>query len=285
MDGIFFNDTALVTHYVFPPHSIFPIRHYEVMSPATAQRFTGVWTPPIQDIDVVQIGVNQDTATSVVYAIELQNNDVPDLVVSNVAQNTFSKIIHLPNVFSQSNGVQLAQDTVRNQAVMVTSPSAGAVGGPPPMLATVDLTTGQITEFRGVGPGNIFGSGSPNGIAMDSRTGIACTTTELDAGVEFYDVAKQAGLEVRLPNQAGQLQSGTSIANDPIHGLFLVTQPVSSIVSSGSSIVVYDEHGNFVEAINGFQFPISGPGIAINPTKRSGWVTGPGVNQLTSFSY
>jgi len=42
------------------------------------------------------------------------------------------------------------------------------------------------------------------------------------------------------------------VANDPQHRLFLVTQPYTSTGGSGSSIDVYDETGNLIETINGF---------------------------------
>jgi hypothetical protein len=63
--------------------------------------------------------------------------------------------------------------------------STGAVGGPPPVLALVDLTTGNVSEFDGLPGPPPFGAGTVNGIAVDSDDGIACTTTELDFRVEF----------------------------------------------------------------------------------------------------
>ncbi|MGA8473534.1 MAG: hypothetical protein WB681_00570 [Candidatus Cybelea sp.] len=58
---------------------------------------------------------------------------------------------------------------------------------------------------------------------------------------------------------------------------------------SSSSIQVYNESGTLEESINGFNFsnastviPVR---ISINPNARTGWVNGPGVNQLQEFSY
>jgi hypothetical protein len=172
---------------------------------------------------------------------------------------------------------------------MASSPSFGAAGGPPPVIWTVDLKSGKKTHFSGVScPGSV-GCGYANGIGYDSSTGIACTTTELDAGVEFYNVAKQTGTRVQLPNNASQLSAGAFVANDAVHGLFLVAQPVSSTSGSGSSIQVYNESGTLEESINGFSFsdastviPVR---ISINPTSRTGWVNGPEVDQLQEFSY
>ena len=77
VDGIFAGDVGLVTHYFEPKNSIYSIRYYDVMNPVSGGKFTGRWTPPIKDVDVQLIAENQTTTTSVLYAIELKNNDVP----------------------------------------------------------------------------------------------------------------------------------------------------------------------------------------------------------------
>jgi hypothetical protein len=291
LDGIFGGDIALVDHEVVPRHSIYAIRHYLTMDPVTSQQFTGNWTPPIKDISVLLTAENQATSTSVVYAIELKNGDAPILVVSDIANNTFGKVIKLDqSQFWLNNGPQLAQDTEDNFAIMATSPSSGGAGGPPPKIATIDLATGALREFTGVQCPGLAGCGYANGIAYDSNTGIACTTTELDGGVEFYTVAGQSGTHELLPNGGGQSFAGTTVANDPVNHLFLVAQPHSSTAQSGSSIQVYNENGDLVESINGLYFTDAGSlvlpiKIAINPLSRTGWVNGPQVSQLTQFSY
>ncbi|MBV9645912.1 MAG: hypothetical protein JO043_00440, partial [Candidatus Eremiobacteraeota bacterium] len=56
-----------------------------------------------------------------------------------------------------------------------------------------------------------------------------------------------------------------------------------------SAIVVYDEKGNMVEAITGFNFSNTSTVIpvrvAVNPSTRTGWVNGPNINQLQQFTY
>jgi hypothetical protein len=51
--------------------------------------------------------------------------------------------------------------------------------------------------------------------------------------------------------------------------------------------VVYDESGNFVEAITGFKLAIGEPAPVINPSKRMGWAFGGpgGFSQLQQFFY
>jgi hypothetical protein len=285
-DGIFAGDVALITHYVTPHGTIYANRHYKVMNPVTAESFTGAWTPPVKDFDVIQNAENQSTATSVVYGIQLNDGDLPALAVTDLTQDT-SKFIQLdPNRFGIGH-TQVAQDSATNQAVLASSD--GAVGGPPPVNTLIDLSTGKLTQWNGLNNGP-FGAGFVNGLAVDSRTGIACTTTELNAQVEFYDLAKKTGKAMQLPGtgDSSQLNSGAAVASDPVHKLFLVADPVFA-PTGNSAIVVYDEDGNLVESIPGFDFsnrfavvPIR---VAVNPKLRMGWVDGPGIDQLQQFFY
>ena len=290
VDGIFAGDTALITHYVTPKGTIFAQRFYDVMNPVTAQRFTGTWTPPLKDIDVLMAGTDQSATDTVLFVIELKNQDRPDLVISNIAANTFGKVIPLnPNLFGPANGVHLAQYTAANQAVLALSPDGGRVRGAAPLNVLVDLSTGAMSQFKGYNNG-FFHSGFVNGLAVDPNTGIAATTTELNSQVEFYDLKTQSGIAaVQLPctNNTDQINSGSNIAVDPVNKLFLVTDYLYCDGSQGSAIVMYDEAGNFVETITGFNFAIGEPAPVLNPSKRMGWAfSGPdGFSQLQQFFY
>ena len=289
VDGIFAGDVALVTHFITPAGQIGALRRYEVMTPVTAQAFTGVWTPPLKDIDVLQVAENQATSTSVVFAIELKKQDRPVLLVSDIARNTFANVIHLdPNLFGGADNPQLGQYTAANEAVIALSPDAGAVRGQAPLNVLVDLTSGKTTQFAAFNLGP-FHAGDVNGLAVDPNTGIAATTTELNAQVEFYNLANRTGVAaVQLPctGSADQLNSGSGIAVDPINKLFLVTEANYCDGTQGSAIVAYDEGGNFVEVITGFKFEIGEPAPAINPGKRMGWAyASPSVTQLQQFFY
>ncbi len=287
VDGIFAGDVALVTRYVVPKGKLYAKRFYDVMNPVTAQKFTENWAPPIRDIDVLQAGVNQTTAEAALFAIELKKQDRPDIVVSDIGKNTVGKVIHLdPNLFGGGNGPQFDQDTTTNQGVIALSPDGGRVGGEAPINVLVDLKTGKETRFAGLNNG-AFGSGYVNGLAVDSKTGIAATTTELNAQVEFYNLAAETGIAAQLPctGSTSQLNSGAGVANDPVNGLFLVTDPFYCSGSQGSALVVYDESGNNVETITGLKFAIGEPPPVIDPSTRTGWAFGPGFNQLQEFSY
>lgn len=285
-NAIVTGDVGLVTRYVEPTGSIFARRFYNLMSP-TKGKFTGKWTPPVKDIQVEALGPNQTTGMTAVFAIELQNQDIPDLFESNVAKNTFGKVFHLdPSAFSLGDTPQIGQDAATNQAVIATSPDGGEVGGAAPINVVVNLKTGKQKQWNGFNNG-YFHAGFVNGIAVDSTTGIFATDTELNAQVEFYNIAKETGTFVQLPctGSTSQLLSGSGIANDPANGLFLITEQNYCDGSQGSAIVVYDETGNLVETITGFKFAIGEPAPVINPSKRMGWTFGPGFSQLQQFFY
>lgn len=287
-DGIYFGDVGLVTHYITPKGQIYATRKYRTMNPVTAGMFTGNWTPSIADINVNQGAENQTTSTAVLFAIELKNQDKPDLFVSNVAKNTFSNVIHLdPNLFGGADGPQLGQYTAANEGVIALSPDGGRVGGEAPVNVLINLQTGNQTQFTGYNNGP-FGAGYVNGVAVDPNTGVEVTTTELNAQVEFYDLNKKTGIaDVQLPctGNASQENSGAGIAVDPINKLFLVTDPFYCNGNQGSALVIYDEKGNLIETITGFKFAIGEGAPAINPSKRMGWAFGPQFSQLQQFFY
>lgn len=173
VDGIFAGDVALVTHYVAPNNTIYAKRKYAVMNPVTAEKFTGDWTPPVKDIDVLQAGVNQDASTSVLFAIELKKQDNPILVISDIAANTFTNIVPLdPNLFGGGNGPKLGQYTAANKAVLALSPDGVAVGGVAPVNVIVDLGTGKTQQFNGYNNGP-YHAGYVDGLAVDPNTGVA----------------------------------------------------------------------------------------------------------------
>lgn len=289
VDGIFAGDVALVTHYVTPPGSIFPKRLYQTINPVAAGRVNGTWTPPLNNIDVLMAGTDQTAAESVLFVIELNRQSAPDLVVTGIAANT-SRVIPLDaSLFGLGNSPHLAQYTAGNQAVLALSPDAGTVRGRAPVIALVDLDSGAMTRFDGFNNG-FFHAGFVNGLAVDPETGIAATTTELNSQVAFYDLNTRTGIKaVQLPctTDTDQVHSGSNIAVDPVNKLFLVTETNHCDGQHGSAIVVYDEAGNLVETIAGFNFAIGEPAPVLNPAKRMGWAFGgpDGFSQLQQFFY
>ena len=261
------------------------VRTFATLDPLRRNRFTGEWTPPVgTDHLVTQVSRTQGTPNVAVYALDLSSHFRPTLFTSDVGANTFGPVVSIADQdFVNGGDPPMAYDSARNRAVL----GHATLGNPfiPGKIATVDLTTGAFVKFTGVGLGDV------NGIAVDPETGTACTTTEIDFSVEFYDLATQSGSVQPLPGAFNQIFSGADVQFDPVNKLFLVAQPVSSTAGSGSSIHVYDVSGNLIESINGLNFsnasnvvPLH---IALNPLKRIGFVDGPdpGVSQIQSFSY
>jgi len=289
--GIAAGDVALVAHEVVPDGQLFPKRHYMVLNPVSGEKFTGDWTPPKRQMILQQMAEEQSAPFSTLFALtRLNQQEKPTLLVSNIASNTFSKIIDLdPDLFGPADGPILGQYTAGNQAVFALSPDGGAVHGVAPINVMFDLSTGEMTQMQGFNNG-FYHAGSVNGLAVDPNTGIAATTTELNAEVEFYDLKMRSQIiAVQLPGTGATDQScsGSNIAVDPVHKLFLVTEYFYCEGGQGSAIIVYDERGDFIETIPGFNFAIGEPAPVINPAKRMGWAfSGPnGFSQLQQFFY
>ena len=251
-------------------------RDYGLLNPVSLQRLNGQWTPALTVKQPI-IGIGGDQTSSTIAVMASQNFST-FVFSSDLSANTFGPNITLTDsVFGFNDSPVIGLNTVSNQAVVASS-----TGGilTQPTLAIVDLATGDVNQFTGIGFGFV------NGIAIDSANNLACTTTEVDFSVEFYDLATQSGFKVFMPNAVSQAQAGSAVAFDDVNKLFLVQQALSSTAASGSSIQVFDEQGNLVESINGLSLPSSPTRIAINPSTRTGFVVvTPSLTQLQSFTY
>jgi hypothetical protein len=265
-------------------------RIYEELNPLDSNQFTRLWTPHLASDDII-IGLSRNQSSPITAVLAFQNSgNGPSFVFgSDVGANTFGPAIILTDpIFNFDEEPVVAYDSATNQAVVASS--NGEVGGPPPVFALVDLTTGTVDEFNGIPGPPPFRQGSINGLAVDSEDGIACTTTEVDFRVEFYNLKTQTGFAVTLPGATSQIESGSDVEFDPLHKLFFVAQSVSS-TAPGSSIQVYNTQGVLVESLNGFSFSNASnvvfTHIALNPSNRTGYVDGPdsGVTELQSFTY
>jgi hypothetical protein len=266
--------------------SLFHVQnHFRTMDPFTGNKFTGVWTPTIpKGYSLGPITHNQGTANVATYVTSM-NTGIPLVFSSNVATNTFGRKISLKSISNNGEfqSPSIAYDGKTNQAVLSASFGCRTCT---PSIATVDLATGKIDEFTGLG------FGSTNGLAVDPATGTACTTTEIDFSVEFYDLKKHTGTIVTLPGASGQIQSGGDVEFDPIHHLFLVHQYTSTgnINDPQPHIYVYDVKGNLKNTVTGLQRTSLLPYVALNPAKRTGLVDIVGgaeftVTSLQAFSY
>jgi hypothetical protein len=278
--GIFGSNVGLVEEEISPGQFVNK-RVYRTMNPINGGKFSGKWTPPFTKNDIVfERATSQGSPVTPVLYFDNQGNDFSSLLIStNVAANTFGKPFTIPDpIFDFTGAPVLAYDTQTNQAVL-----GGSNGcfGCTTEIGLVDLATNDFTEFPGLGFGFV------NGIALDSSSGIVCTTTEDDFSVEFYNLATQTGFIEPLKDADNQIFSGGDVEFDPIHKLFLIGQEFSSVdPAGGSSILVYDEKGNFIEAVNNLKLPASPAYMALHPSKRAGFViVTPALTKLQSFTY
>ncbi len=284
--GVVGNSVGLFEHEIVG-HEFVSSRVFSVLNPLSGNRITGDWTPPIGTQHIIMptgVSRSQGVPNVAVFAYDNSDNFIPYVFSSNVANNTFGPVVHITDATNfGSVPPPIAYDSVTNQAVL-----GGGTGAfdTRPVIGVVGLTAGTFTEFEGIGFGFV------NGIAMDSADGIFCTDTEDDASVEFYNLSTQTGFTVVLPGSGEQQQfSGADVEFDSVNKLFLIAQPDSSSTPSGSSIYVYDIHGNLQETINGFSFSntfnIVPMHIALHPSLRSGYVDGPnsGVTEIQAFTY
>lgn len=251
---------------------------YEVLDPLENNAITGKWTPRLgRDELLGSVSEDQGQSQTAVMTFENNGNATTSVFATDVAANTFSPKVRLKDpVFGFENSPVMAFDSATGMAVIASSNGCRSCGTE---IALADLVRGGVTEFAGRGLGFV------NGVAVDSADGIACTTTEIDFGVEFYDLATKTGFEVNMHGATGQEQSGADVEFDPVNKLFLIGQPVSS-TGSGSSVQVFDTGGNFVEAIDGLSLPVSPALIALNPNTRTAFVwEAPGGTALESFTY
>ena len=259
-------------------------RSFKVLDPLKKNRFTGNWTPPIDKNHLIAaVSRNQGVRNVAVYAQDLRNFQ-PVVFSSNVEANTFGPLVTITDEdFTSGGNPPMAYNSTTNQAVL----GHAKLGNPfvPGLIATVDLGAGTFTKFTGVGLGDV------NGVAVDPVTNTACTTTEIDFSVEFYDLTNQTGFSQPLPNATNQFNSGADVQFDPVNRLFFVAQEHSTTAPSGSSIHVYDVAGNLIESIDGLNFSnafnVVPAHISLNPNNRTGFVDGPdeGVTQLQGFNY
>ena len=259
-------------------------RTFPYLDPLAGNDFNGRWVPPTDHDHLIStVSRTQTSSTVAVYAYDNSEDFRPQVFSSNFVNNTFGPLIVLTDGSFQTGLVpKLAYNDHTHQALL----GIQALGNPfiAPTFALVDLVTTETTTFSGVGQGDV------NGLAIDPATNTACSTTEIDFSVQFYDLHTLGGFSQPLPGATNQLFSGADVAVDTLHHLFLVAQPISS-TGPGSSIHVYDAGGNLIKSINGFNFSnasnVVPMHIALHPSQRYGYVDGPdpGVTQIQGFVY
>jgi hypothetical protein len=265
--------------------------HFDIMSPVSRNKITGKSHPP-HPFGIVPNFVTNNQASSSQIMMALysgkRGTDAVGMYTYDAAKNAWGRRFDFPRRFLLQNGFPnyAAVDATTNEAVVGYLMRSRYNPHESATFYVMDAATGKhLRSFYGVG------FGFPNGMAIDPTTDTMCTTTTGDTDVEFYNLSTGKGKAVQIPilYNKGPLTNGAAVAADPTHHLFLVAQLDSTFSPSGSTVIVYDEHGKLVEYINGFDFfnPFSVvvPHLAVNPSNRTGYVNGPNLNQLQEFTY
>jgi len=292
-DAIAGSDVGIIdVAHNYPSRGFIRDDHFAVMNPVSSDRITGKSAPRNPTGLVPSFVTNNQSSSSELMMGFIENKrhvDVPVYYTYDASHNRWGRREGFPHsqLFDIGFPLYAAVDSQTNVAV------TGYLGRPrynpheSPRFDMIDAATGKLMRtFQGLGLGFI------NGMAIDSTSGTMCTTTSKDMDVEFYDLSTRKGIAVQIPTLygGGPLTQGAAVAADPINHLCLVAQLNSTFDPlGGSTVIVYDEHGNLIEYINGFSFldPFSVvvPHLAVNAVNRTGYVNGPGQNQLQEFSY
>jgi hypothetical protein len=284
VDAIQANDVSLIDDGTSDLQKHTERNIFYVMAPVTGNKITGRWTrPPGKDFLLQQFADQQVDPDTVMTATILDGTITRpptfEVVVTDIGSNKILRVLHAPRRDGVDYPYLVAEDTTTHHAYV---PAANYHSET--VFVDFDLLTGHVANNFIAPPA----SGPVSGIAIDSASHMMCTTTSATYSVQMYDLTtKKQTFVGQIPNAGGELQAGTAIAADPVNHLFLVEQPQSLL--GGSEIYVYDEKGNVLESLTGFEFPpyelTPGNEIQVAPARRSGYVAGPGANNLQSFTY
>jgi hypothetical protein len=264
------------------------------MNPVSGGKITGSWKPPhSKNLLTSFVTNNEASANQAVMALDLnsQGIDYPRMYLYDSASDVWSKPYLWPANQVIGSGLPAGYLLYTGVDARINIAMVGVQVFPyseddPPWFDFFDAKSGMLLHtLKGLGRGFI------NGMAIDSTTDIMCTTFQ-DMSVEFLNVSTGKGIVVQIPvfHGGGPLTNGAAVAVDPIHHLFLVAQLNSTFSPfGGSTVIVYDEHGKLIDAINGFAFLNTNTPvvvhIAVNPAARIGYVPGAGQGELQSFTY
>jgi|SRR5271155_1787211 hypothetical protein len=257
---------------------------FPILNPLDGNQVTSSWLSPFKKTAEIEgVSRNQGTPMNAVQFYDFAAM-MEYVVGSDVAKNELGPVVQITSI----PGIIGLNTNTNNAVVMVGDGNSFGQS----YVKQIDLSTGKIKSFLGVGSGEVMG------IAVDSEDDMAVTTTFGDAGVEFYDLKNQTGFEAILPfipENCDNACTGVDVEFDPIHKLFLVAQPISSQQpnSNFSTIYVYNRQGTLLEALNGFnfvtqRFDVFPVHMAIHPSERSGFVdvtNSIGVGAIQSFTY
>jgi hypothetical protein len=250
------------------------------------------WSPALpSSLNILEGAANTANVNAAFLGSQFTNGLQYELLTSNILNNTSALYPINPTGAISPSYWGIAENTNTNTAVLPYLDFAGNIFGPP-TIVLANLSNGNLTEFTG--QGSFF----PFGVAVDSVSNKAAVPTLGDNGFTIYDLGNQTGTEVILPQCPRSLgdcnDPGLYPAADPLHSEFLVEQTGSPDLAANnnslSEVLVYDENGNLLKAVERFSLwgtfvPVQDNNLQLNPNTRSGYLIGPGQQQLIPFKY
>ncbi len=260
---------------------------YNTLHP-TAGTVGGSWTPPSPNtLFITEGAANQanDIGAFLAFDTTGASKDNERVYTSNIPSNTFGPIydVSAPTKgFGSPDYLGIGENTATNTGVLVAGDFNNFCGGP--TIETVNLGTGTLGSFTGVG------LGVPFGVGVDSTTNKAAVPTVCDNSVGIYNLATDAAVQAHLPGTGNGFYT---MADQTAHQ-FVMTQnvPADFAVNNNAHSVVHvlDENGNLNKSLEDFFFfnsflTINANNLQVNPSTRQGYVFGPGQQQLEPFHY
>jgi hypothetical protein len=283
--GVFAGDTGLIEA------SNATTTKYAVLQPLNKE--ARLWRPPVSDQYLVPAD-NQQTSSAAFGAWNYGNKhgDYGERVFgADVGAGTFGTVYPAARPlgsFGLAVVTGFAQDTTTNTAVLnaVDFTNLGAA----PTFVTVNLATGAVRSFAGVG------SGIPIGLAIDPGTGIAANPES--NGVGLISLAHRSG---SLASPGGFVyQHPAADAADHEFLVQEVSPPDANLQAPGlgavpnnnalSTEVVLNEQGQVVKRVEEFNFynvftTIVGQLTQLGPAAGEAYTTGVDGEQVQPFNY
>jgi hypothetical protein len=289
--GFFPNDTSMVDT---EPEVGSASPQYNLLAPVSSNTLGATWSPP-SGLFVYDTALNtvNETAASLAFNLSVPPSQAWHVFTSNIATNTVGQTFDLSPALTSMGSPEVGTimqnpggNIVAATALDVSKPGLTIIGNT--TMVTLNLTTGALASFD-----DSLGHGTPEAAAIDPGTNLAAVLTTFDSGLSIYNLTSQAGAETNLG--VGPDFAGVSVSNDPTHNWFVIAEPVGQDALTNnnaiSNVVVYDESGNHVETLERFSWfdgtfiLLPGGGISLNPSQRSGYVSGHNGTGIEPFSY
>jgi hypothetical protein len=287
--GIFGNDVGLLGVLDYSPLGV----SYNLFDPVSGS-LGAAWTPPAPLNSPLILSIPAANQVNDNVAFEAAFGSNLDIYGSQITQNTFSPVYNiaplLQNFGSPPTIFGFAEDATTSTAVAAAAGSGQGLCDAP-IIVSVNLSNGNTTSFAGVQQG-------VSSMAIDSSTGNAVIPTNLSCdtgGIGIYNLATGSGFQVVPPEPGSPIPTYTFYlhsAADPVNHLFLVANLFGPVANGNnnalSEIFVYTETGTLQEVISRVYLPPTSPlgnDLQVNPQTRTGYITGPGLEQLAVFHY